>query len=104
MADCMKSVHSYPERKFLTATDVAEILNVSRSTAYRIIRKLNDELNKAGKITVAGKSPPNTSMKIHTCDFRSGISSRLSFRRKEVKDIADLQRRKNRALVLQVRI
>lgn len=55
MADCMKSVHSYPERKFLTATDVAEILNVSRSTAYRIIRKLNDELNKAGKITVAGK-------------------------------------------------
>ena len=33
----------------------AEILNVSRSTAYRIIRKLNDELNKAGKITVAGK-------------------------------------------------
>ena len=40
----------------------------------------------------------------YTCDFRSGISSRLSFRRKEVKDIADLQRRKDRALVLQVRI
>ena len=32
-----------------------DVLNVSRSTAYRIIRKLNDELNKAGKITVAGK-------------------------------------------------
>ena len=55
MADYMKSVHNSPERKFLTASDVAEILNVSRSTAYRIIRWLNDELNKAGKITVAGK-------------------------------------------------
>jgi len=54
MAD-NKPVSSFPQKKFLTATDVAEILNVSRSTAYRIIRKLNDELNKAGKITVAGK-------------------------------------------------
>ncbi len=50
-----KTVSSFPQKKFLTATDVAEILSVSRSTAYRIIRKLNDELNKAGKITVAGK-------------------------------------------------
>jgi Mn-dependent DtxR family transcriptional regulator len=54
MAD-HKSVEYSPARKFLTAADVAEILNVSRSTAYRIIRRLNDELNKAGKITVAGK-------------------------------------------------
>lgn len=54
MAD-NKTVSSFPQKKFLTATDVAEILSVSRSTAYRIIRKLNDELNKAGKITVAGK-------------------------------------------------
>lgn len=43
------------EKKFLTASDVAKILNVSRSTAYRIIRRLNEELNKAGKITVSGK-------------------------------------------------
>ncbi len=50
-----KTVSSFPQKKFLTATDIAEILSVSRSTAYRIIRKLNDELNKAGKITVAGK-------------------------------------------------
>lgn len=54
MAD-HKSVEYSPAPKFLTAADVAEILNVSRSTAYRIIRRLNDELNKAGKITVAGK-------------------------------------------------
>ena len=42
-------------KRFLTATDVAELLDVSRSTAYRIIKRLNDELNKAGKITMAGK-------------------------------------------------
>lgn len=54
MAD-YKPADRYSGKKFLTASDVAEILNVSRSTAYRIIRKMNDELNKAGKITVAGK-------------------------------------------------
>ena len=43
-------------KRFLTATDVAELLDVSRSTAYRIIKRLNDELNKAGKLTVAGKA------------------------------------------------
>ena len=42
-------------KRFLTATDVAELLDVSRSTAYRIIKRLNNELNKAGKLTVAGK-------------------------------------------------
>ena len=42
-------------KRFLTATDVAKLLDVSRSTAYRIIKRLNDELNKAGKLTVAGK-------------------------------------------------
>jgi len=46
---------SSDQKKFLTATEVAEILDVSRSTAYRIIRRLNAELDKAGKITVAGK-------------------------------------------------
>ena len=42
-------------KRFLTVTDVAELLDVSRSTAYRIIKRLNDKLNKAGKLTVAGK-------------------------------------------------
>lgn len=54
MADYMKSYHNSPERKFLTASDVAEP-ECLRSTAYRIIRRLNDELNKAWENTVAGK-------------------------------------------------
>lgn len=43
------------EKKFLTAADVSEILGVSVSTAYRIIRRLNSELQQSGKITIAGK-------------------------------------------------
>lgn len=56
MADCKQTAVCMPERKrFLTATEVAEILGISRSAAYRIIRRLNAELETAGKITVAGK-------------------------------------------------
>ena len=40
---------------FLTAEEVAEILGVSLSTAYRIIKRLNEELKAQGFITVAGK-------------------------------------------------
>lgn len=53
MADYKTAIPA--NKRFLTATDVAELLDVSRSTAYRIIKRLNDELNKAGKLTVAGK-------------------------------------------------
>lgn len=41
--------------QFLNAAEVAEAMDVSRSTAYRIIKKLNDELGRRGYITVAGK-------------------------------------------------
>lgn len=41
--------------KFLHAEEVAVILCVSESTAYRIIRKLNEELAKQGKIVISGK-------------------------------------------------
>lgn len=43
------------EAKFLKATDVAQLLQVSETTAYRIIKKLNDELKEQGKIVIAGK-------------------------------------------------
>lgn len=41
--------------KFYRAKDVALILGVSETTAYRIIRSLNQELKQQGKIIVAGK-------------------------------------------------
>lgn len=41
--------------QYLNADEVAEAMDVSRSTAYRVIKKLNDELNGRGYLTVAGK-------------------------------------------------
>lgn len=41
--------------KFVTAEEVKEILGVSDSTAYRVIKTLNDELKAQGFITIAGK-------------------------------------------------
>ena len=43
------------EKRFLTADDVSEYMEISKSMAYRIIKQLNDELKKAGYITIAGK-------------------------------------------------
>ncbi len=43
------------EKNFLTAADVATFMEISIPMAYKIIRRLNDELKKKGFITVAGK-------------------------------------------------
>lgn len=41
----------------MTVAEVAEELGVSKAHAYKIIRSLNEELVKAGYITIAGKIP-----------------------------------------------
>ena len=43
------------EKRFLTASDIAIFMGISMPTAYKIIRKLNDELKANGYITIAGK-------------------------------------------------
>lgn len=43
------------EKFYLTANDVSEYMGISVPTAYKIIRKLNDELKAKGFITVSGK-------------------------------------------------
>lgn len=43
------------KKKFLKAEDVSEVLEVSIPMAYKIIRRLNDELNTMGYITVSGR-------------------------------------------------
>lgn len=42
-------------KKFLKAEDISEMLGVSRSKAYQIIKDLNAELENKGYITVRGK-------------------------------------------------
>lgn len=42
---------------YLTATQVMEILGVSRATAYKTIHELNEELQENGYRIIAGKVP-----------------------------------------------
>ena len=43
------------ENKFIRADDVALELSVSKPYAYKLIRKLNEELKEQGFITIAGR-------------------------------------------------
>lgn len=43
------------EKRILNAIDVSKILGISKSSAYRIIKNLNTDLKRSGKITIAGK-------------------------------------------------
>ena len=43
--------------EFMTAQEVAEVLKVSKGHAYKIIKKLNDELERQGYIIIAGRIP-----------------------------------------------
>lgn len=42
-------------RKMLSAKEVAKVLEISVSYAYKIIDQLNEELKKSGYLTIPGK-------------------------------------------------
>ena len=42
-------------KRFLSAQDVAQFMGISVPMAYKIIRRLNDELVSAGYLIVAGR-------------------------------------------------
>ena len=42
-------------KRFLTVNDVAAYMGISIPMAYKIIRKMNDELAAQGYITIAGR-------------------------------------------------
>lgn len=56
-------------KRFYTADDIAGILYVSKSTAYREMKKLNDELKQKGYITISGKVPKKFLKKNFTDDI-----------------------------------
>ena len=41
--------------KFLTVNDVMQILGISKSAAYNIMRQLNNELKEKGYVVIRGK-------------------------------------------------
>ncbi|MFT9077901.1 hypothetical protein [Ethanoligenens sp.] len=42
---------------YLTAAELSQILGVSTGHAYKMIRRMNQELEKAGYLVIAGKVP-----------------------------------------------
>ena len=46
-----------PDKLFITANEVVELMGVAKSTAYQLIRELNRELKNKGYITIQGKIP-----------------------------------------------
>lgn len=43
------------KRKYLNADEVAEAMEISKSGAYKLIHRLNQQLNEAGYITTPGR-------------------------------------------------
>ena len=43
--------------QFITAEEIQEVMKISRSKSYQIVRDLNKELKAMGYITIAGKGP-----------------------------------------------
>jgi len=46
-------------KSFMTVDEVAAEMAVSKSYAYKVVKKLNDELQKMGYLTVAGRVNTN---------------------------------------------
>ena len=46
-----------PDKIYLTAEDISELLQVSRSKAYKIIREMNTVLEAKGYLIISGKVP-----------------------------------------------
>ena len=44
-------------KQYMTAKEVSEVMGVSISGAYKVIRELNSELKANGYITASGKVP-----------------------------------------------
>ena len=43
------------DNKFIRVDEVAQELSISKPYAYKLIKKLNDELKEKGFITIAGR-------------------------------------------------
>lgn len=48
-------MNSMDKKRFMTVDEVAEELNISKSYAYKVVRELNEEMQKMGYLTVSGR-------------------------------------------------
>ena len=56
-----------PTDKFIMVDECMELLEVSQSKAYAVMRELNKELRAKGKITIAGKVSRKYFMERYGC-------------------------------------
>jgi Mn-dependent DtxR family transcriptional regulator len=54
-----EEVNIMENKAFLTVEEVAAEMGVSKSYAYKIVKKLNEELQQMGYLTVAGRINAN---------------------------------------------
>ena len=40
---------------FMTVDDVAKVLGISKSYAYKVVQRLNEELKEKGYLTISGR-------------------------------------------------
>ena len=52
---CKEKEEAHMDTLFMTADEVAREMNVSKAYAYKIIQRLNRELQEMGYLTVSGK-------------------------------------------------
>ena len=76
---------------YITANELAEMLGVSVGHAYKLIRKLNQELEKGGFLVIAGKVPEailkNAGM-VSACRRWSNESGKRQENRKMVDSVS----------------
>ena len=50
------------EKLYYTAAEIAQMIGVGRTTAYGIVKQMNEELKSRGLLAVRGKVPKNSLM------------------------------------------
>ena len=59
--------------QFLTVSEVAELLHISRSHAYKVVHRLNQELKEQGVLTIAGRISRNYLLERTTAAKRKDV-------------------------------
>ena len=64
------------DQTFITVAEVAEMMGISKSYAYKIVHKLNEDLKAMGYLTIAGRV--NRSYFLEKTCYSPGRSPQLS--------------------------
>ena len=72
----MRKENNVKDQTFITVAEVAEMMGISKSYAYKIVHKLNEDLKAMGYLTIAGRV--NRSYFLEKTCYSPGRSPQLS--------------------------